>query len=269
MTASVGESARLGEGKRQRITGTTSVWWRKFDTTVLFEFMFMKIRSPWCRSCSLSTGSIDSEPASGKRYFIFTNQIGVPIRVEDNHGESCWSARVDPYGVAHVDPGSTIEMSLRFPGHYHDPETGLHYNRFRYFSPELGRFLQSDPAGLEGGINVYAYPDPLTDADIDGLAKAATGVKSPPSGKKAKGTAAGAEAGCPHEEGAESSEGEKRPPHAMTAQVIRDGEPVGDPKGTRAEERKERRINRRRWRLTLKEKRSRNLGQHSSPVIRS
>ena len=63
-----------------------------------------------------------------------------------------------------------IDMPLRFPGHYFDPETGLHYNRNRYFSPELGRYLQTDPAGQAGNINPYAYPgNPLTTVDIDGL----------------------------------------------------------------------------------------------------
>ena len=63
-----------------------------------------------------------------------------------------------------------IEMPLRFPGHYFDRETGLHYNGFRYFSPELGRYLEPDPAGLAGGINAYAYrPRPLITVDINGL----------------------------------------------------------------------------------------------------
>jgi RHS repeat-associated protein len=115
--------------------------------------------------------NLDAEANAGKYYCIFTNQIGVPIWVEDDRGKLCWSARIDPYGKAHVSPDHTIEMPLRFPGHYYDPETGLHYNRFRYYSPELGRFLQSDPAELLGGINLYAYPkNPLTGVDIDGLA---------------------------------------------------------------------------------------------------
>src|SRR5262249_37343893 len=66
----------------------------------------------------------------------------------------------------------TIKLNLRFPGHYFDQELKLHYNRFRYFSPELGRYLQSDPAGLAGGINAYAYPHtPLTAVDVNGLAR--------------------------------------------------------------------------------------------------
>ena len=60
-------------------------------------------------------------------------------------------------------------MNLRFPGHYFDQETNLHYNRFRYYSPELGRYLQSDPIGLAGGPNLYAYTiNPLKWVDLRG-----------------------------------------------------------------------------------------------------
>jgi RHS repeat-associated protein len=80
-----------------------------------------------------------------------------------------WTAHIDPYGQAQVDAGNKIEFSLRFPGHYHDAETGLFYNRFRYYSPELGRYLQSDPIGIAGGLNVYSYTaSPLTTVDLIG-----------------------------------------------------------------------------------------------------
>jgi RHS repeat-associated protein len=154
------------------------------DDVGLVPFMFIEY------------ADLDSEPASGKRYYIFSNQIGVPIRVDDDEGRTCWSARIDPYGRAHVGRDGTLEMPLRFPGHYHDPETGLHYNRFRYFSPELGRYLQPDPVGLKGGINLYAYPvDPLTSADIDGLRRAGSGG-SRPQGPKGQGGPGGTSAGC-------------------------------------------------------------------------
>ena len=117
--------------------------------------------------------SLSADPKSGKRYYVYTNQIAAPIRVDDDAGRTVWSAQLGPYGAAKVDPASTIDMPLRFPGHYFDSETGLHYNRNRYYSPELGRYLQTDPAGLAGGINSYGYRTrPLTTVDIDGLGQA-------------------------------------------------------------------------------------------------
>jgi RHS repeat-associated protein len=115
--------------------------------------------------------SHDDEPESGACYYIATNQIGVPVRVEDQQGREVWDARIDPFGQAHVDPRSSISMPLRFPGHYCDDEINLHCNGFRYYSPELARYLQSDPLGIAGGVNLYAYcVNPLTKVDIDGLA---------------------------------------------------------------------------------------------------
>ncbi|ECF2224647.1 hypothetical protein E1627_09555 [Salmonella enterica subsp. enterica serovar Tyresoe] len=64
-----------------------------------------------------------------------------------------------------------VMQNLRFQGQYLDRETGLHYNLFRYYDPECGRFTQPDPANLEGGINLYAYaPNPLGWIDPWGLA---------------------------------------------------------------------------------------------------
>jgi RHS repeat-associated protein len=114
---------------------------------------------------------LEAEPQSGRRYFIYCNQIGAPILVEDDSGTVVWRAWIDPYGLAHVDPLSSVDMPLRFPGHYFDSEIGLHYNRFRYYDPALGRYIQSDPIGIAGGENLYAYTmgDPLTQVDVRGL----------------------------------------------------------------------------------------------------
>ncbi len=63
-----------------------------------------------------------------------------------------------------------LECNLRFQGQYADAESGLHYNRFRYYESELGRFIKHDPAGLSGGLNSYIYaPNPVEFIDPWGL----------------------------------------------------------------------------------------------------
>jgi RHS repeat-associated protein len=59
---------------------------------------------------------------------------------------------------------------IRFQGQYHDHETGLHYNRYRYYDPGVGRFISKDPIGYAGGLNLYAYaPNPIGWVDPLGL----------------------------------------------------------------------------------------------------
>jgi RHS repeat-associated protein len=115
--------------------------------------------------------SLDTPSSRGEKRFLFTDQVGCPARVEAEDGNVLWAARIAPYGAASVDPGSRIQLSLRYPGHYFDEDTGLHYNRHRYYDPELGCYLQADPIDLEGGANVFAYTRrPLDTVDMDGLA---------------------------------------------------------------------------------------------------
>ena len=158
------------------------------DETALVPLLFVEYEA------------LDAKPESGKPYFVFTNQIGVPVRVEDERCQTVWRAEIDPFGLAHISPDSKINMPLRFPGHYFDKETELHYNRFRYYDPCLGRYLQSDPYGMAGGINLYAYcPNPLTMVDLDGLAHPKQTGPVPP-GKKKDGS---------NQEGAPSPNGKK------------------------------------------------------------
>ncbi|WP_312676989.1 RHS repeat-associated core domain-containing protein, partial [Escherichia coli] len=63
-----------------------------------------------------------------------------------------------------------VEQNLRYQGQYLDRETGLHYNLHRYYDPDVGRFMVTDPIGLAGGINLYQYaPNPLSWIDPLGL----------------------------------------------------------------------------------------------------
>ncbi len=130
------------------------------DVEALTPFLFLDYDS--------DTSAADS----GRRYFIATDQIGTPVRVEDDKGQPVWLATVAPYGSTQLRNGSTIDFALRFPGHYEDSELGLFYNRFRHYDPALGRYLQSDPMGIAGGTNLYAYAsNPLTAVDVFGLHK--------------------------------------------------------------------------------------------------
>ena len=65
-----------------------------------------------------------------------------------------------------------VEQNLRFQGQYFDHESGLHYNRFRYYDPQTGRFVHQDPIGLLGGMNLFTYaPNPNIWLDPYGLTK--------------------------------------------------------------------------------------------------
>ena len=68
-----------------------------------------------------------------------------------------------------------ISNNIRFQGQYYDQETGLHYNRYRYYSPYVGRYVSKDPIGLSGGHNIYQYaPSSTAWTDPLGLAKTPT-----------------------------------------------------------------------------------------------
>ncbi|EBA0748639.1 RHS repeat protein, partial [Salmonella enterica subsp. enterica] len=94
---------------------------------------------------------------------------GMPERLSDEKGEIRWEGVTGAWGGTEREIGYEDE-NLRFQGQYLDRETGLHYNLFRYFDPESGRFTQQDPIGLNGGINLYSYgPNPLNWIDPLGL----------------------------------------------------------------------------------------------------
>lgn len=103
-------------------------------------------------------------------YFFHTNHASTPERISNASGQIVWSARYESFGEAQIDV-ALIENPLRFQGQYYDDETKLHYNRFRYYSPRLGRYLSVDPAGLLGGHNLYTYVgnDPVNRTDPLGL----------------------------------------------------------------------------------------------------
>jgi RHS repeat-associated protein len=92
----------------------------------------------------------------GKRYGVVTDHLGTPKMMADEAGALAWKAQLDVYGVTRNDVALT-GCPWRWPGQYEDEETGLFYNRFRYYDPEAGRYVCQDPIGLVGGLRLYGY----------------------------------------------------------------------------------------------------------------
>ncbi|MEP5568882.1 MAG: RHS repeat-associated core domain-containing protein [Halioglobus sp.] len=107
---------------------------------------------------------------STELFYIHADHLGTPQSLTDTSRNIVWNANYQPFGEAEVDI-ATIVSNLRFPGQYYDQETGLHQNYFRDYDPALGRYIQSDPIGLSGGINpyTYAYLNSLINTDPFGL----------------------------------------------------------------------------------------------------
>ncbi|OJA63182.1 hypothetical protein BGV68_02935 [Burkholderia ubonensis] len=107
--------------------------------------------------------------------YYHCDQIGIPQELTDEAGEVVWRAWYRAWGGAREVVGDAASKAgtaspLRFAGQYCDPETGLHYNRHRYYDPGIGRFISKDPVGLKGGMNLYAYaPNPVSGIDPLGL----------------------------------------------------------------------------------------------------
>ncbi|MFD1801387.1 RHS repeat-associated core domain-containing protein [Mixta tenebrionis] len=89
--------------------------------------------------------------------FYQNDPNGMPLRLWSSAGEVVWSARYSVTGRAQVSESSVVNQPLRLQGQYFDEESGLHYNRFRYYDPCAGMFISQDPIGLVGGINPYQY----------------------------------------------------------------------------------------------------------------
>ncbi|MCK7100999.1 PAAR domain-containing protein [Enterobacter cloacae] len=121
------------------------------------------------------------DQSSGEIYWFNTDLNGAPLEVTDEHGAVRWSGQYGSFGeVRHQSEGfsrvvnrtAMAHQPLRYAGQYADGETGLHYNLFRYYDPQVGRFIVQDPIGLNGGWNLYQYaPNPLGWIDPTGLSR--------------------------------------------------------------------------------------------------
>jgi type VI secretion system secreted protein VgrG len=113
-----------------------------------------------------------------KAYHYATDHLGTPQEVYDENQQIVWAADLRAYGKTRRYLKHAIDNPIRFPGQYFDVESGLHYNRFRYYDPETGRYVNQDPIGLRGGVNSYVYANnlPVLKIDPKGLEAATAGA---------------------------------------------------------------------------------------------
>jgi RHS repeat-associated protein len=103
------------------------------------------------------------------------DHLGTPQEITDQNGQTAWSTQYKAWGEAQDQRSEFAQYvgltnPIRYQGQYHDHETGLHYNRHRYYDPRIGRFISKDPIGYSGGLNLYHYvPDPTGWVDPLGL----------------------------------------------------------------------------------------------------
>ncbi|CAI3802040.1 hypothetical protein GLGCALEP_02888 [Pseudomonas sp. MM221] len=108
------------------------------------------------------------------------DHLGTPMELTGEDGEIAWRGTYKAWGLAEETRSdkakwADIRNPLRFQGQYWDVETRLHYNRYRYYDPQVGRFVGKDPIGYAGGLNLYIYADsPINWLDPLGLAKSST-----------------------------------------------------------------------------------------------
>ena len=102
---------------------------------------------------------------------MVADHLGTPLALHDEQGRPMWTMTLDSYGAVRQGKGKPQDCPFRYQGQYEDVETGLCYNRFRYYTPQLGQFISQDPNGLAGGNpNLYGYVfDTTTEIDPLGL----------------------------------------------------------------------------------------------------
>ncbi|WP_227106707.1 RHS repeat-associated core domain-containing protein [Chromobacterium rhizoryzae] len=114
-----------------------------------------------------------SEPTAV--YYYHTDHLGTPQALTDEQGALALEMDYQAWGqareiIADAASKAGIRNPFRFQGQYQDQESGLHYNRHRYYDPEIGRFISRDPIGLFGGINTHNYAsNPIQWVDPKGL----------------------------------------------------------------------------------------------------
>lgn len=117
------------------------------------------------------------QAGGGQLYFLHDDRLGTPQAATNSAQAVVWKASYEPFGNASVS-ASAIVQDLRLPGQEFEIETGWHHNGFRDYVPGLGRYLESDPIGLQGGSNTYVYTGSKPERFIDPSGLASPGLST-------------------------------------------------------------------------------------------
>ncbi|MGW8391136.1 RHS repeat-associated core domain-containing protein [Pseudoduganella sp. HUAS MS19] len=129
--------------------------------------------------------------ATDRIYHYTCDQLGTPLKLHREDGALAWAASYRAWGRTLREDVHVVNQPLRFQGQYFDEESGLHYNRFRYYDPDTARYLTPDPIRLAGGVNLHQYAanptgwiDPLGLARIKGITPNNKGTRTTIEGGK-------------------------------------------------------------------------------------
>jgi len=136
-------------------------YWSEIETIVADQTINVSIDIQTASQSFLDRHRISQIPGD-EVYYYHNDHLGTPQKMTNSIGTVVWEADYLPFGKAMVDEdpdgdGVDVVNNIRFPGQYYDEETGLHYNWHRDYKPEIGRYIERDPIGIEGGLNLYTY----------------------------------------------------------------------------------------------------------------
>ncbi|MCO6560854.1 MAG: hypothetical protein J6574_07065 [Gilliamella sp.] len=125
------------------------------------------------RTSPLWQASLDNNQTlkNADYHYLITDYLGTPQLAVNSRDQQTWKGIADAFGNIQLDPDNQISLNLRQPGQYYDQESGLYYNLARHYNPQTGRYIEADPLGVIGGLNLYGYANanPLIYMDPYGL----------------------------------------------------------------------------------------------------